>query len=87
MFADTLEELHALAKKIGMRREWFQDAELQHYDLTEGKRWQAIRHGAQEVEFPKMVDHMRRRREEKSKSKAKEGGGQPSSPLRRRRSP
>lgn len=47
MYADTLEELHALAKKIGLRREWFQNhTMLPHYDLTEGKRLQALRAGA-----------------------------------------
>jgi len=28
MFADTLEELHEFAQKIGMKREWFQDKRL-----------------------------------------------------------
>ena len=44
--ADTIEELHRFAVKIGLRRSWFQDDGIHpHYDLTAGKRWQAIRTG------------------------------------------
>jgi hypothetical protein len=47
MYADTLEELHAMADKIGLWRSWFQDSpSLQHYDLTPSKRQMAIRAGA-----------------------------------------
>lgn len=41
------EALHAIAKSIGMRREWFQDkAGFPHYDLVPGKRELAISKGA-----------------------------------------
>ena len=51
MFADSLDELHAMASKLGLRREWFQGGDsLQHYDLTGGKRQQAVRLGAVEVD-------------------------------------
>lgn len=45
LFADEKDstELHMLASRIGMRREWFQG---DHYDLTPGKRTAALRHGA-----------------------------------------
>lgn len=47
MTADTLEELHAMADKIGLRRAWFQDkSSVPHYDLTESKRVLALRYGA-----------------------------------------
>lgn len=47
MYADSLEELHAMAKKIGLRREWFQNHPyLKHYDLTPSKRAMAVRFGA-----------------------------------------
>lgn len=43
-------ELHALATRIGLKREWFQTkTRLPHYDLTASKRRLAIQHGAQEV--------------------------------------
>jgi hypothetical protein len=61
MFADTPEELHALAAKIGMRREWFQnDERLPHYDLTESRRALAVRHGAVEVGHRETYAMMRR---------------------------
>jgi hypothetical protein len=47
MTADTLDELHALAEKIGLRREWFQPHPLApHYDLTERRRGAALLAGA-----------------------------------------
>jgi len=65
MYADTLEELHELAQRIGLKRSWFQDdPRLQHYDLTKGKRFQALRHGAVEQTAAQMVafskEHHRR---------------------------
>jgi len=46
LFADTVEELHALAGQIGLKRAWFQDdGYFPHYDLTENKRRQAARAG------------------------------------------
>ena len=49
LFADSLEELHKLAGKIGLKREWFQGARIPHYDLTAGKRELAVRMGAVEL--------------------------------------
>ncbi len=49
MTADTLEELHAMALRIGMKREWFQDHPLMpHYDLTPRRRKAAVILGATE---------------------------------------
>ena len=50
LFADTVEELHRFAQRIGLKRSWFQDnPRFPHYDLTAGKRSQAVRSGAKEV--------------------------------------
>lgn len=50
MFADTLDELHEMAAKIGMKRSWFQDeGSLQHYDLVQSRRNLAIVYGAIEI--------------------------------------
>jgi hypothetical protein len=45
--ADTADELHAFAQRLGLRREWFQDGRHPHYDVTEGKRHRALQLGAQ----------------------------------------
>ena len=45
------QELHEFAQRLGLRREYFQHPGEwhRHYDVTQGKRWQAIRLGAIEV--------------------------------------
>ena len=50
MFADTEEELHRMAKTLGLKRAWYQyDGRLPHYDLTAGKRHIALTKGCIEV--------------------------------------
>src|SRR6476646_10485315 len=58
LFADTQEELHEFAERLGLRRSYFQPGKPRgdgspsphwHYDVTAGKRQQAIRLGAQPV--------------------------------------
>lgn len=47
--ADTLEELHEFAERLGLRREWFQPGtrpEAAHYDVSIEKRALALRLGA-----------------------------------------
>lgn len=49
MWADTEEELHDMAAKIGIRRQWFQEppkASWKHYDISLGKKAEAIARGA-----------------------------------------
>lgn len=57
LFADSLEELHAFARRIGLRRSWFQTSRggLPHYDLNPGRRAVALRHGATELERAQAV--------------------------------
>ena len=51
MFADTHPELLAFAKKIGLRPAWLQMKRSGvHFDLTAGKRRQAVAAGAVEIE-------------------------------------
>ena len=63
MIADTNEELHAFAASIGLKRTWFQPSSSgPHYDLTEGKRAQAVEKGAVELEdrpFHAILNHWR----------------------------
>ena len=50
MQADSVEELHAMADRLGLMRSWFQTRPgrpwRDHYDLTSVKREQAIGLGA-----------------------------------------
>lgn len=63
--ADTLPELHAFARRIGLKREWVHHrGELSHYDLTtERARQRAIAAGAVVVsprEMPAIARRMNR---------------------------
>jgi hypothetical protein len=63
MFADSLEELHAMADKIGLRQAWYQDhPSVKHYDLVPTKRALAILNGAIEVDRREAVRIWRRNR-------------------------
>lgn len=46
MIADTEEELHAMARRIGVKLRWYQG---DHYDICLAKRALAVQHGAVEV--------------------------------------
>ena len=47
LVADSLDELHAFAARIGLRRGWFQDrASYPHYDVTTDVRERALLAGA-----------------------------------------
>jgi len=62
LVADTLDELHAFAAQLGLRRSWFQDRrKLPHYDLTPGMRRKAVAAGAVELSIKDMMDFRRRR--------------------------
>lgn len=66
MVADTLDELHAMAKALDLRRQWFQDsASAQHYDICQNVRRKAILKGAIEMdrrEFVNKIQELRRAR-------------------------
>jgi len=57
MVADTEEELHAFAERIGLRRSWFQDKPSgAHYDLMGHKHALAVEYGAQEISWREMPE-------------------------------
>lgn len=74
--ADTQDELHEFAERLGLKRAWFQDpcvngkpvalpgtlhAEMWHYDVTASKRALAIRLGATAVPFRELPAIIRAR--------------------------
>jgi hypothetical protein len=62
LVADTLEELHAMADRIGLRRAWFQPNSHPHYDVSRSKRALTIQAGVIEVDRNGLVAVMRRNR-------------------------
>src|SRR5258707_6182083 len=90
LFADTEEELRAFAAKIGLKAEWIQDpgGRHAHFDVTTGKRQQAIADGAKAVTWREAGEFFSRQaveeqRERKAQPEAKPvrqswaAGGQP----------
>jgi hypothetical protein len=60
LYADSVEELHAFASAIGLKRQWFQDkADFPHYDLTARRRRMAVEQGAMERDRYHAVNHSR----------------------------
>jgi hypothetical protein len=61
LVADTLDELHLFAAKLGLKRAWFQNnPRLPHYDLTEGRRKKAVELGAVEIDRKGLAARMKR---------------------------
>lgn len=64
MLASDLDELHAMAARLGLKRAWFQgQSTFAHYDLTSSKRTLALAAGVTEIEIGEIPDDglMRRR--------------------------
>ncbi len=60
MIADSYEELHDMAKKIGMKSAWFQsNASFPHYDVCLMRKKKALEYGAIEVSRKELVIKMR----------------------------
>lgn len=63
LIADSVGELHEFAKRLGLKRTWFQDKTIPHYDLVTSKRVWAVELGAVEIsdkEFVKKINEYRR---------------------------
>lgn len=63
MLADTLDELHAMADRIGINRKWFQGSPAHrtpHYDICKSKRALAVQFGAIECDRYQLVEVKRR---------------------------
>lgn len=66
MVADSIDELHRFAGRLGLRRSWFQNKTLPHYDLTIGMRVKAVKLGAIEIDKKKFMEILRKYRERRS---------------------
>lgn len=58
--ADTRDELHVFAARLGLRRSWFEERpRLWHYDVTQTKRAEAIALGAEPVTTREFIRRLR----------------------------
>jgi Protein of unknown function (DUF4031) len=63
LLASTVEELHSMAQRIGMGREWLQTSPIPHYDICQAERRVAIEAGAIVIDGRKTVAVMRHLRQ------------------------
>ncbi len=69
LLADTEDELHEFAAKIGMKRSWFQSgdmASMPHYDLVASRRKWAVKIGAIEIDRKQLCEMIKKYRETKT---------------------
>lgn len=65
LVADSLDELHAFAAKLGLKRSWFQSKTLYpHYDVTKSVRTRALAMGAHGADREKIVSCAKQMRSE-----------------------
>lgn len=70
LVADTIDELHGFAKKLGLRRSWFQHlASYPHYDVTVKVRTRAIEMGAKAASRKQIITAARKLKAELSRPK------------------
>lgn len=70
MWADTREELLAMADRIGLQRRWLQEppkAKWLHFDVSQAKRRLAIEHGAIATDRYGAIEHAAKRCGHKTK--------------------
>jgi hypothetical protein len=77
-----LEELHAFAAQIGLRRTWFQDKPWPraHYDVTESKRQQAIAAGATPITWREAGQQMLQAARERNTRETRQATATPAQP-------
>lgn len=64
MFADSTDELLAMADRIGVQRKWLQHpgSIKEHFDICLSKRALAVTLGATEIEYPEGVAELMKAR-------------------------
>jgi hypothetical protein len=79
LFADTPAELEDFARQLGLSPRWIQHQREpgEHYDVTEGKRQQALKLGAQPVTWREAGLMLTGRREEARRSAEERDAGKP----------
>jgi hypothetical protein len=66
MIADDIKELHKMADLIGIKRKWFQNKKIPHYDICKTKRKLAIENGAIEIDIREFIKKTKELQNDKS---------------------
>jgi hypothetical protein len=69
MLADSIDELHAMADAIGVKRRWFQNKGTPHYDVCQSMRAKAVELGAVEIDRRKTVELVRAWRDRQQRTR------------------
>ncbi len=65
MTADTEDELHYMARRLELKREWFQnDGRHAHYDISKDRRGKALAYGATAISSKQLAVIARRLHEQ-----------------------
>lgn len=73
MVADTPDELHAFARRLGLKKGWFQSASIYpHYDITVSIRTRALELGALGGDRPTIIASAKRLKENLAKERKQE---------------
>jgi hypothetical protein len=65
LVADSIDELHAFAELLGLRRQWFQERSFYpHYDVTASVRAKALKLGACDASRETMISRCKVMRSE-----------------------
>jgi len=78
MLADTDDELHEMADRIGVARKWHQKSGTphSHYDICKAKRALAVQFGAVEIGRRELAEIIQRKRAaESEKARGRVNGG------------
>ena len=75
LLADTDDELHAFAARLGLRRAWAQyhGTPKSHYDVTDTKRRQAIALGAVPITLHQASEPLTQRYEQRAAGRSRSG--------------
>ncbi len=56
----SLDELHAFAEKIGLKKEWFQDKRFKHYDIWGNKLKLTLNNEVNKVDTKTLIRILRK---------------------------
>lgn len=60
LIADSVDELLIFAERLGLKKVWFQNTDIPHFDLTVNMRKKAIKQGAFPISVKEFIKKIRK---------------------------